>query len=83
MARVICKLPNASGRISGVAFAAHDGAMLSEEIGDEHAAEFCRIPGYELLAPSAPAEKAEEAEAPAAKTDGKRPRGRAAVKSDD
>lgn len=50
MARVICKLPNASEEISGVKFEKHDDGMLSEEIGAEAAARFASIPGYELVA---------------------------------
>lgn len=51
MAKVICKLPNASEEISGVKFKAHpDGAgMVSEDISDEQAAHFASIPGYELV----------------------------------
>ncbi len=45
--RVLCKLPNASDRISGVAFEAADGGMLSDDLGDEAAQAFLRIPGYE------------------------------------
>lgn len=53
MPKVICKLPNASEKISGVKFAQHpDGAefgMVSEEISQEQADVFGSIPGYELV----------------------------------
>lgn len=50
MARVICKLENASENIGGVKFATHAaGGMVSEEISDETAANFCAINGYELF----------------------------------
>ena len=49
MARVICKLENASDEISGVAFEQVDGGMLSAEIADDVAARFASIPGYELV----------------------------------
>lgn len=78
MPRVICKLPNASRLISGVAFEERDGAMLSEDIGEEAAAVFASIPGYEMAEEeAAPANPEED------KTEAKRPRGRATSKSDD
>lgn len=46
MAKVICKLPNASGLISGVKFVTHKLGMISEEIADDVAAEFTKIEGY-------------------------------------
>lgn len=54
MPRVVCSLPNAGHLINGVRFAslgdaAHMG-MLSEEIPEEVAGEFCAIPGYTLYA---------------------------------
>lgn len=56
MAKVKCNLPNASGLISGVKFVSHAaGGMVSEELTDERAAEFCEIPGYELFDPKAKA----------------------------
>lgn len=51
MARVICTLPNASDLINGVVFVADRGQMLSEDISDEVAAEFCGIEGYSLVVP--------------------------------
>jgi uncharacterized protein YunC (DUF1805 family) len=50
MAKVICKLPNASEEISGVKFESTiDGiGMISEEISDEQAASFMRTAGYAL-----------------------------------
>ena len=49
MAQVICKLPNASELINGVAFKAVDGGMLSEDISTDQAAAFCAIDGYSLF----------------------------------
>lgn len=46
MAKVICKLPNASGLINGVKFVTHKLGMISEEIADDVAAEFTKIEGY-------------------------------------
>lgn len=67
MAKVICKLDNASGLINGVKFTADRGQMISEDIPDEVAAEFVKIPGYtmvrtkeELAADEAAAKKAAE-----------------------
>ena len=48
MARVLCKLANASTLINGVRFASVPGGMLSEAISDEAAAGFTSIPGYFL-----------------------------------
>lgn len=48
MAKVICKLPNASESINGVTFVSTKTGMISEEISDEQAAAFCSIPGYLL-----------------------------------
>lgn len=51
MAKVICTLNNASDEINGVKFKKHpDGhGMVSEDIGDDQAAVFASIPGYELV----------------------------------
>lgn len=49
MPRVLCKLPNASAFINGVAFEAVEDGMLSAEIGEAEAANFALIPGYELV----------------------------------
>lgn len=68
MAKVICKLPNASSLISGVKFVTHKVGMISEEIADEVAAEFTKIEGYVLAA----VEKAAGGEKPAG---GKKPQG--------
>ncbi len=55
MARVICTLPNASAKISGVTFIADKGQMISEEISDPVAENFASIKGYILVpAPVAP-----------------------------
>lgn len=48
MAKIICKLPNASELISGVKFVTHKLGMISEEVEDEVAAEFVKIEGYVL-----------------------------------
>jgi len=48
MAKVICKLPNASERINGVEFVSHKLGMISAEIEDDVAERFCRIKGYVL-----------------------------------
>lgn len=50
MARVLCTSPNASELISGIKFSSVDGGMLSEEVSDDIAADFCAIPGYTLHA---------------------------------
>ena len=46
MAKVICKLPNASEIINGVRFVTHKLGMISEEVTDEVAAGFLAIEGY-------------------------------------
>jgi len=51
--KVICKLPNASEFINGVAFKTRGELMLSEDVAPEVAAAFAEIPGYEVL-PAAP-----------------------------
>lgn len=48
MAKVLCTRQNASEEINGVKFEQTDEGMLSEEITDEQAAAFCKIPGYAL-----------------------------------
>lgn len=52
MAKVICRLPNASSNIDGIEFQPHpDGnGMVSADISDEQAARFLSIPGYEAVA---------------------------------
>lgn len=62
MARVICTLPNASERINGVQFTSDKGQMVSEEMPDEHAAHFAKIPGYRVHHAPKHAEPAREAE---------------------
>jgi hypothetical protein len=47
--RVLCILPNASERISGVAFARTDGGWLSESIDEATAHRFASILGYQLV----------------------------------
>ena len=57
MARVICTLPHCSTNVNGIPFEARgEGRMVSAEITEEQAANFARIPGYELLGdkPAAP-----------------------------
>jgi hypothetical protein len=51
MAKVICKLPNASSNINGIRFVTHRDGMISEEIDDEVALGLLDIPGYELHDP--------------------------------
>jgi hypothetical protein len=48
MAKVICKLPNASVLINGVTFVSHKLGMISEEIEEDVAAYFASIKGYVL-----------------------------------
>lgn len=48
MPRVLCRLPNAAGLISGIVFAPIEDHVISEEIPEEMAAHFLSIPGYEL-----------------------------------
>jgi hypothetical protein len=69
MARVLCTLAFASSEISGVAFERTDAGMLSAEIGDEAAAAFTAIRGYELMGETKPAEPAEPP-APASSPEG-------------
>lgn len=79
--RVLCELPNASALINGVAFEAHGGAMLSEEINEAVAAVFASIPGYRLFDQGTKAETPDAAQEE--KPEPKRPRGRAAAKHED
>jgi len=53
MAKVLCRLPNASNNINGVRFVTHRDGMLSEEIEDEVALGFANIRGYEIYDPDA------------------------------
>ena len=81
--RVRCALPNASANIGGFAFERQaDGAMLSEEMDRDAAENFARIPGYDLEPLAAP-EKEAPADEAEAKTEARRPRGKAAQKNDD
>jgi hypothetical protein len=48
MPKVLCTLPNASDNINGVQFVTHADGMLSVDIDDDIAANFCQIPGYQL-----------------------------------
>lgn len=59
---ITCTLPNASTEISGVAFTATDGGMVSEPVADEVAAGFDGIPGY-TFADAEPPKKADKAPA--------------------
>jgi len=47
--QVVCTLPHAGPVINGVAFAKDKGGLVSEDIGEEQAAHFLRIPGYEAV----------------------------------
>ena len=62
MKRVICALPNASRLINGIAFESlgKGAGMLSEEVDDHQAAEFCKIAGYSLWEPPEPASEKNE-----------------------
>lgn len=53
MAKVLCRLANASNNINGVRFVTHRDGMLSEEIDDEVALGFANINGYEIYDPNA------------------------------
>lgn len=54
MPRIKCTLPNAAEEIDGVAFSADiSGSMTSEEVSDEVAERFTRIPGYTVADPKA------------------------------
>ena len=53
MAKVLCKLPNASSNINGVKFVSHRDGMISEEIDDAIALQFAEINGYEIHDPKA------------------------------
>lgn len=53
MAKVLCKLPNASTNINGVRFVTHRDGMISEEIDDAVALAFAEIPGYFIHDPKA------------------------------
>lgn len=67
--KVICTLPNASNLISGVQFFPHpdkSGAMVSEDISEERAAEFASINGYALVGVKKPAETPAPTPAPTA-----------------
>lgn len=65
MAQVHCKLPNASGKINGVAFVSAKGGMISEQIDDATAAELCKIPGFTLVAKGSVTAKSATDSAPA------------------
>ncbi|WP_431860145.1 hypothetical protein [Azospirillum sp.] len=74
MARIICDLPNASEEISGIKFREDRGQMVSEEVSDETAERFGRIPGYKVIAskpkePKGPAPKAGPVKDETAKTE--------------
>ena len=71
MSKIICKLPNASLEINGIAFEPHRFGVISKEPLDaEQVAFFTSIQGYEVAeeAPARPAaEEAHAEEKPAAK----------------
>lgn len=52
MAKVLCKLPNASTNISGIRFVTHRDGMISEEIDDAIAKKWATVPGYEIYDPA-------------------------------
>lgn len=54
MARVICRLPNASTEINGVRFTEDRGEMISDEITAELADAFASIPGFHKIDTPAP-----------------------------
>lgn len=66
---VLCKLPNAGDVINGIRFRKMDGvgAVSVEQVPDDVAQHFARVPGYELLE-SLPGAKAETK--PGAEDDG-------------
>lgn len=51
MAKVLCKLPNASTNINGVRFVTHRDGMISEEVDDAVALALSEINGYEIYDP--------------------------------
>ena len=55
MSQVLCKLPNASDLINGVAFESTADGMLSEDVSDDVAAAFAAIPGYSIVGAVDPA----------------------------
>ncbi|WP_175787429.1 hypothetical protein [Burkholderia anthina] len=66
MAKVLCRLPNASEAINGVKFISHKLGMLSEEIDDDVAAVFLKIDGYVKHSATVKQEVPAQAPAPAA-----------------
>ena len=69
--RVLCRHPNASESINGVAFEPVPGGMLSEPIDATTAAHFLRIPGYDAWSEPAEPETTEQLEQPARRHRGK------------
>jgi hypothetical protein len=65
MAKVICRLPNASSEINGVKFVTHKLGVISEEISDDVALEFAAIQGYVIHDPKASTSSATAPEKPA------------------
>jgi hypothetical protein len=51
VAKVITSIPTASTKINGITFTAEKGQMISEEISDEVAAGFVKVPGFALVVP--------------------------------
>lgn len=63
MSKVICSLPNAAELINGVKFIEHKLGMISEEISEEVAALFAKIPGYQVQVKEAASKAATKAAA--------------------
>jgi hypothetical protein len=49
MKRVICHIKGAGSNIDGIEFHAEDGLMISCEVSDELANNFCRMEGFEAI----------------------------------
>jgi hypothetical protein len=53
MAKVLCRLQNATSPINGYRFVTHRDGMISEELDAAVAKKFASIPGYEIYDPAA------------------------------
>lgn len=69
MPKVLCTSPNASEEIDGHKFEKHANGMLSENMSDEAAERFARIPGYEVVGGGADGATKAKAEADAKAAD--------------
>jgi hypothetical protein len=67
--KIICKLPNAAEVINGIKFATHKLGMISEEIEEEVAEHFLKIPGYVRVGTPAKATTTDSTASTAAATD--------------